>query len=223
MNKRVFVFLLFLFPALPGYSQVSWHAKAGMNFSRVSGWKNSDLKPGYQFGVGLDHYFNDHWGLQPSLMLISKGYKASGIRYIVNGHVEYGEQPENIDFEPYASYKMTENRIYFEIPVMLTYRFNISNNIKLVISGGGYAGYGIGGKLKEDDTLFKDGITRKTKTNTFYSGGGPERFDTGIAAGTTLEYNNKYTLGLIGEWGLKSTLGDYLKNQTYGLNIGYKF
>lgn len=222
LKKAVFV-LFCLFPAICGYSQVSWNVKAGMNLSRVTGWINSDLKPGYQFGVGMDYYFNDHWGLQPSLMLISKGYKVSGIRYTLDGEVGYGEEPQYSDYVAYASYKLTENRIYLEIPVLLTYRFNLSNDLKLAIGGGGYAGYGIGGKRKEDDLVFDDGKTWKYKTNTFYSGGGTDRFDTGIAAGTTFEYKSRYILGITGEWGLKPTVEDYKKNQTYGLNIGYKF
>lgn len=208
MNKRTIIFFLFLFSALCGYSQVSWHTKAGINFSRATE-SDSDLKLGYQFGIGIDSYFNDHWGIQPSLILISKGYKKKG---------------EYFDYEsPLSKYNMTENRIYIEIPIMLTYRFNLSNTLKLVLSGGGYASYGIGGKNKNTITSLKDEFKYKESHNTFSDSDGTDRFDTGLSTGTTFEYKNRYTIGLIGEWGLTSNIGNFSKNQTYGLNVGYKF
>jgi hypothetical protein len=52
-----------------------------------------------------------------------------------------------------ALYNATQNRIYLEMPLMLAYRFNLSNTMKLVINGGGYISYGIGGKWKSETTL----------------------------------------------------------------------
>ena len=78
MKKKLITTLLLLLVCLSGYSQISWNAKAGVNISNTINSGNVDFKPGYQFGFGMDYYFNDHWGIQPSLMLISKGYKIKG-------------------------------------------------------------------------------------------------------------------------------------------------
>ena len=180
-----------------------------MNLSKVTGVLGVNLKPGYQFGVGMEYFFTNHWGVQSSLMMISKGYKSEG---------EYN-YPDDWEV-PAKKYDVTDNRVYLEIPVMLAYRFNISGGVNLVLNGGGYISYGITGKHKNKITM-KDDTKADDKYNTF--SGGTEKFDTGLGAGATFEFKNKYTIGLIGEWGLRSLIGNYSKNQTYGLNIGYKF
>ena len=51
---------------------------------------------------------------------------------------------------------------------------------------------------------------------------GVEKFDTGLAAGATLEYKEKYSIGLSSDFGLQSTQSTF-KNRTYGLTFGYRF
>jgi len=219
MIKKIFTVAILLFSALYGYGQVSWNVKAGMNVSKITNHGANDMKPGYQFGVGMDYFFTDHWGIQPSLMIISKGFKDKGDYYR-----HFGDP-----IEPYPSgwsFSETQDRIYIELPVMLAYRFNISNKIKLVLNGGGYISYGIGGKHKVTN-IHEDGTEQKYSFNTFTPDFGPhgyeiERLDAGLGAGTAIEYKNRYIFSLFGAWGLnrvfyKST------NQTYGFNIGYKF
>ena len=208
MKKKLATILLLLLVSLSGYSQMSWKVKAGVNISDITNWELADYKPGYQFGVGMDYYFNDHWGIQPSLMLISKGYKIKG------------DYPPFINkSEQLKSYDITDNKVYVELPLLLTYRFNVSGKYKLIFSGGGYVGYGIAGKTKNTATLL-DGSTRKEKMDSFSEG--VEKFDTGLAAGATLEYKEKYSIGLSSDFGLQSTQSTF-KNRTYGLTFGYRF
>lgn len=210
MNQKLIIFLICLLPTLNGFSQISWNIQAGMNLSRISGYGDVDMKPGYQFGAGMDYYFNEHWGIQSSLMLISKGYGDKGNYYFPEGI----ENPAGL-----KSYDYTVNRVYVEMPVMLTYRFDISRDIKMVLSEGGFIGYGVDGRYKNKNTL-EDGSIMKESSYSFPSG--VERFDTGIRAGAALEYKNRYIFGLSGEWGLKSASGND-KNQTCGITLGYRF
>ena len=214
MKKKIISILLFLFSACYGYSQVSWNVKAGMNLSTITPMDMNEKKAGYQFGVGMDYYFTKHWGIQPSLMLISKGYKDKA-------QFDYWPPEE---WEPYPfvwkSYYYTENRVYMSMPVMLAYRFNLSNTLRLVFNGGGYISYGIAGRIKGEQTLKADDSTEKIDYSSFSAG--TKRFDTGLGAGTALEFKNRYTLNLFGELGLKNVLGG-TKNRTVGLNVGYKF
>ena len=208
MKKKLATILLLLLVSLSGYSQMSWKVKAGVNISDITNWELADYKPGYQFGVGMDYYFNDHWGIQPSLMLISKGYKIKG------------DYPPFINkSEQLKSYDITDNKVYVELPLLLTYRFNVSEKFKLIFSGGGYVAYGIAGKTKNTATLL-NGSTRKEKMDSFSEG--VEKFDTGLAAGASLEYKEKYSIGLSGDFGLQSTQSTF-KNRTYGLTFGYRF
>jgi hypothetical protein len=193
---------------MSGYSQISWNAKAGINISNIINWGEVDFKPGYQVGVGMDYYFNDHWGIQPSLMLISKGYKSKGNNYSVYFH--------NIEQK---SYELTDNKVYVELPLLLTYRFNVSEKFKLILSGGGYISYGVAGKFRYSETLL-DGTSRKINVDSFSTG--VEKFDTGLAANATLEYKDKYSIGLSSDFGLRSTQAHF-KNRTYGLTFGYRF
>ena len=210
MKKKLITTLLLLLVCLSGYSQISWNAKAGVNISNTINSGDVDFKPGYQFGVGMDYYFNDHWGIQPSLMLISKGYKIKG---------DYYFPPFMENSEKLKSYNITDNKVCVELPLLLTYRFNVSEKLKLIFSGGGYIAYGITGKFKNTNTLL-DGSKRKDKVDSFSAG--VEKFDTGLAAGAALEYNDKYSIGLSSDFGLKSTQARF-KNRTYGLSFGYRF
>ena len=208
MNKKLITILLLLISCMSGYSQISWNAKAGINISNIINWGEVDFKPGYQVGVGMDYYFNGHWGIQPSLMLISKGYKSKGNNYSVYFH--------NIEQK---SYELTDNKVYVELPLLLTYRFNVSEKFKLIFSGGGYISYGVAGKFKYSETLL-DGTSRKINVDSFSAG--VKKFDNGLAAGATLEYKNKYSIGLSSDFGLRSTEARD-KNRTYGLTFGYRF
>ena len=210
MKKKLITTLLLLLVCLSGYSQISWNAKAGVNISNTINSGDVDFKPGYQFGFGMDYYFNDHWGIQPSLLLISKGYKDKG---------DYYFPPFMENSEKLKSYHITDNKVYVELPLLLTYRFNVSEKLKLIFSGGGYIAYGITGKFKNTNTLL-DGSKRKDKVDSFSAG--VEKFDTGLAAGAALEYNDKYSIGLSSDFGLKSTQARF-KNRTYGLSFGYRF
>ena len=210
MKKKLITTLLLLLVCLSGYSQISWNAKAGINISNIINWGDVDFKPGYQVGVGMDYYFNDHWGVQPSLLLISKGYKDKG---------DYYFPPFMENSEKLKSYDITDNKVYVELPLLLTYRFNVSEKLKLIFSGGGYIAYGITGKFKNTNTLL-DGSKRKDKVDSFSAG--VEKFDTGLAAVATLEYKEKYSIGLSSDFGLQSTQSTF-KNRTYGLSFGYRF
>lgn len=212
MKKKLITTLLLLLVCLSGYSQISWNAKAGVNISNTINSGDVDFKPGYQFSVGMDYYFNDHWGIQPSLMLISKGYKIKGDNF----NSFYSAQYINQEL---MFYDITDNKVYVELPLLLTYRFNVSGKYKLIFSGGGYVGYGIAGKTKNTATLL-NGSTRKEKMDSFSEG--VEKFDTGLAAGASLEYKEKYSIGISSDFGLQSTQSTF-KNRTYGLTFGYRF
>lgn len=200
MKKAILsIFLLVTF-SVTTYSQISWNAKAGINFSTDSGG-DYDYKPGYQIGAGLEYQFNNKWSLQPSLMLITKGLKSSG-EYLP----EYGD----------GSFDIKENRMYLQLPILAAYRFSLNEGLNLVLSAGPYVAYGIGGKYTNKVT--SEGKDIPTESNTFSDT--YNRIDAGVNTGVTLEMN-KFTVGVFGEYGLVKVANG--KNISYGLNVGYKF
>ena len=249
MNKRIIAIFALLLFVLNGYGQLSWNVKAGMNMSKITGYGDKNMKPGYQFGIGMDYYFTKHWGIQPSLMIISKGDKNRGV-FIHNdypipsadgtGYGGYGGYGGYYGYyQPNATFNSTQNRMYLEMPLMLAYRFNLSRTMKFVINGGGYISYGVGGKWKNEITLiyfddsFDYGSLLENPTMRMDGSSFSERthkFDAGLGAGTSMEFKNRYILSLFGEWGLKNSYKSIYpqssmreRNQTYGLSLGYKF
>jgi opacity protein-like surface antigen len=182
-------------------AQVSWNAKAGMNLSNVTN-ADSDMKVGFNVGMGVDYAFNNTLSLQPSLLFTTKGATDSS-----------------------EGTTVTVNAMYLELPILVAARFPINTYTNVVISAGPYLGYGVGGK----SSISYSGV--ELSFNTFgkteiegYEMKGLKRFDAGLAAGVAIEFN-KFFVGLNGEFGLMNvgTSSENGKNMNFYLGVGYKF
>lgn len=218
--------IVFIFLSAKAYAQspVSFRVKAGAGIASMWG-KNTEenVKFAYKVGVGMEYGFNKTWALQPSLNFVSKGAKEDG--------KELG--------------KATVNMFYLELPVMVSARLHLTKTSNLVISGGPYVAYGVGGKTSVDVWLSIPSSTgfqkvhQKYKLNTFGSmtdgNMGCKRFDAGIGLGIAYEYR-RIVVGLEGQLGLAkihdgfSELMDIegfednaLKNLSAFVTVGYKF
>lgn len=103
---------------------------------------------------------------------------------------------------------------YLQVPVFAACKFPISDNMKLAIKAGPYVSYGLFGS----DIEWYDG----GKSNVFDSDGGFKRFDAGVIAGVSLDFNQfvigaEYSRGLTK---LDSSVSQF--NQAFGIVIGYK-
>lgn len=104
---------------------------------------------------------------------------------------------------------------YLQIPVFAAYKFPISDNMKLAIKAGPYIGYGLFGS---DIKWYGGG-----KTNIFDSDGGYDRFDAGVIAAVSLDFN-QFMIGAEYSRGLKKLdSGVSQFNQAFGIVFGYKF
>ena len=121
--KKGLIFVLFALVSIVSYSQISWNAKVGMNMSNFTGDSDTDMRVGFNVGVGMEYQFTDMWSLQPSLMFTQKGAKLGD---------------------------MKANPMYLELPVMAAARFDVANNTNVVINAGPYLACGIAGKSKVD-------------------------------------------------------------------------
>ena len=131
--KKGLIFVLFALVSIVSYSQISWNAKVGMNMSNFTGDSDTDMRVGFNVGVGMEYQFTDMWSIQPSLMFTQKGAK----------------QDEG---------KM--NPMYLEIPVLAAARFAIADNQNIVVKAGPYFAFGVAGKVKVGDEkgdFFGDG------------------------------------------------------------------
>ena len=73
--KKGLIFVLFALVSIVSYSQISWNAKVGMNMSNFTGDMDTDMRIGFNVGVGMEYQFSDMWSIQPSLMFTQKGAK----------------------------------------------------------------------------------------------------------------------------------------------------
>ena len=124
--KKGLIFVLFALVSIVSYSQISWNAKVGMNMSNFTGDMDTDMRIGFNVGVGMEYQFSDMWSIQPSLMFTQKGAKQDEVKM---------------------------NPMYLEIPVLAAARFAIADNQNIVVKAGPYFAFGIAGKCK---IVFKD-------------------------------------------------------------------
>lgn len=208
--KKGLIFVLFALVSLVSFSQISWNAKVGMNMSNFTGDMDTDMKVGFNVGVGMEYQFTEMWSIQPSLMFTTKGAKYDG--------------DFSID-DASAKAEVTMNPMYLELPIMAAARFAIADNMNIVISAGPYLAYGIGGKLKVKATASYEGESASETTKTdIFGDDGFDRFDFGLGVGAALEIN-KFFVGLNGEFGLTKLVdGDGApKNTNFSIGVGYKF
>ena len=192
--KKGLIFVLFALVSIVSYSQISWNAKVGMNMSNFTGDMDTDMRIGFNVGVGMEYQFSDMWSIQPSLMLTQKGAKIK-------------EDGETMKFNP----------MYLEIPVFAAARFAVADNQNIVVKAGPYFAFGVAGKVKVGDDkadFFGDGDDQF----------GGKRFDCGIGVGVAYEINKFFIdltgeFGLT-----KIYDGDGApKNINFSIGVGYKF
>lgn len=196
--KKGLIFVLFALVSIVSYSQISWNAKVGMNMSNYTGDMDTDMKIGFNVGVGMEYQFSDMWSIQPSLMLTQKGAKIK-------------EDGETMKFNP----------MYLEIPVLAAARFAVADNQNIVVKAGPYFAFGVAGKVKVGDDkadFFGDGDDQF----------GGKRFDCGIGVGVAYEIGKFFVgldgeFGFTNVVDFKSDEISNPKNMNFSIGVGYKF
>lgn len=196
--KKGLIFVLFALVSIVSYSQVSWNAKVGMNMSNFTGDMDTDMKIGFNVGVGMEYQFTETWSIQPSLMFTQKGGK-------------YDIDNETLKFNP----------MYLEIPVLAAARFAVADNQNIVVKAGPYFAFGIAGKVKVGDEkadFFGDGDDQY----------GAKRFDCGVGVGVAYEIGKFFVgldgeFGFTNVIDFKEDGVSNPKNMNFSIGVGYKF
>lgn len=169
--------------------------KAGLNLSNITSGKgsydNTKTKAGFHAGITLDYAFSSHW------------YLISGVEYTFKGiKVELNPDNQNI------------TAAYVQLPLLAGFKFQLSNDMAILVNTGPYFAYGIHGKIKEGSY----------KQDTF-SDIALKKFDCGINIGATLEWE-KLCFSLGGELGFVNIMqkgNDKAETRNFTLSVGYKF
>jgi len=200
--------------------KVSWGVRAGMNLSNIgdkyTGESKADYEQdfktrvGFNIGVVMDWNLSEHFTIQPGLYFTTRG----------------GKLEENDD-----DYNEKWRASYLQLPVLASYRFNLSDKVKWHINAGPYIACGLGGKVKwEEDTDKGDyKIFKTTDTDSDEEGGGVKRFDAGLNFGTGISINKVY-IGVSYDLGLANILDDKqwgkdykARNRNFAITLGYNF
>lgn len=201
---------------------VTFGVRVGGNLSSIGGdlGKVYDKsKFGFHAGVSVDIPILKSFGINTGLYYVTKGAKFTD-----------GDDEGDIDYKT-ATYKV--NTGYLEIPILASYRYNFTDDVRLEIDLGPYIAYGINGKYKVDGGEAED---REGDGVDFFGDNGYKRFDAGLAFGAAVTFSQFY-VGLHYEVGLANMarnveveIGDVsvktdvtAKNNNFLFTVGYNF
>lgn len=179
---------------------ITFGVRAGLNFANMS-WEEDhsslslDSRTAFNVGLSVDFPLLQSMYIQSGLYLSSKGCK-----------------------EKSGSEEITMSPMYLEIPVLASYRYDISESTQLQLNVGPYFGYGIGGKYEAekgdysyDEDFFEDDDVKK--------------FDCGLQIGAGVTFGKVY-VGCGYQFGMANIIDDSdlsVKHKNFMINVGYNF
>jgi len=193
---------------------------------------------GFHIGAVADIKITDFLYVQPGIMLSSKGTE-------IENEDEDEQTSSGNSQKSNRKYNYSMNPYYIDVPIMLSLKGALADNLALRVQAGPYLGFGLFGGAESsykserysngvpDQGNFDpdNGAKRKVK-NVFsptdeekeeFEFGGLSRFNCGLSFGIGIEYSNFY-LGVSYNYGLTSLESkyDYNNSNTYEIMPGYE-
>lgn len=190
---------------------VTFGVRAGLNFANMS--LSDQEGGGATLSPGCRTTF--HVGLIADIPLMQSLYVQTGL-YLQNKGYKYEED----------GYTETAKPMYLEIPVLASYRYDLSDALQLQVNVGPYFGYGLGGKVKAEFEHYGD-----DEADFFGDDDdqfGAKRFNCGLQFGAGLTLNSHYYLGFAYQLGLTNNIKtgddyDKAKDRNWMVSLGYNF
>lgn len=172
------------------FGKQSISVRAGLNISKIkTDGMTFDGKAGFHVGGVYQHLLTSQAPIyiETGLYVSQKGFSAD------------------------SDYKA--NAFYFEVPLLVNYKFLAGDEFIIYPSAGFYYGLGFAGKMK----------TGGVKSDTFGDNGFMERSDFGVRGTCTLEWRS-YLASVGYDYSLfDAGKGGKAKNRTFFISVGYKF
>lgn len=178
---------------------ISFGIKGGLNMSNFGGddiSKNVDDKNmilGFNAGVTLDYQLAGSLYLMTGLDFTTKGAKYDLLKV--------GNSTTSLKFNP----------MYVQLPIHLGFKVPLADDLNIVLRGGVFAAYGVGGKMKVD--VDGDNSTTNLTEVDLFDDNGLNKFDFGVGLGAGVELG-KLSLGIGYDLGLANILGDFSIDNT---------
>lgn len=222
---------------------VKFDVHAGINMSSISVndngmelWDMEDgdtkMNVGFNVGVGVTFPVNDMFSLKSGLDFTMKG-----------GKIEESYAEDDMSYED----TYTAKAYYLQIPVLASFGFNASDNLRIEANVGPYLAFGVGGKVTNDyygtyqgehDSFSEDFDLFGDKG--WYVGedeepgdAGMKRLDVGLKFGADVIFSERYKVGLSYDLGLTNIMDKKiwsdegvegsLKTRNLSISVGYIF
>lgn len=201
---------------LNGSQASKFGIKVGMNFptmritgDNVEGKRNLSMSTNYQLTGFVDFNVSPSFSFQPGISIQGKGYKTS-----------------NFASTSIANQGITQSVTWLEVPLKLMGKIQAGPG-NLILGGGGYGAYGLGGQAK--GSFLNEGLNQTTVRKVqFDSTPDIKRIDYGVnmTAGYQLQnglsFDTSYSMGLNNLMPTNST-NTQGYNRVVSFSLGYSF
>lgn len=191
--KKLFMMVALAFTTLSMNAQEDskFNAYVGVGASTVVGDDTKGDKYAFSYKIGLtyDLSLSERFSIIPGLELVNKSFNEDGIDGTINMY-------------------------YAQIPVLASFKINVSDDNQLAIKAGPYAAFGLFGS---DLTYYGGKSVNVFDKNMF------DRFEAGIKAGISYEFSS-YSIGAEYSRSFTKMASDTdAYHQAFGAVFGYKF
>lgn len=224
--KQLFLFcVVTLLASTVTFGQWSLGPKAGVNFShaQVVGLNNSirpDVKwlAGGQGGIMAEYSFNEAFSLVSEVNYTEKGFETAA---------SYDLNFQEIEIPIGLAAEMRLR--YIDVPLIAKYTFYCSPRLKAYVTGGGYFGYGINGRLRTKARVILDLNLSNTTLNLANENFDRTEFGGLIGGGIELPVSNgKFIIDARYSHAYNPLVDDFLvdirlRNRGFSLGLGYTY
>ncbi len=208
--------------------KISYGIRAGLNVSNIAGEYGPDSgdkldldsRVGFHVGGVVDIPITNGFYVQPGLLFTTRGAKDK-YTYSESGYSE----------ESSAKYRP----MYLQIPVLASFRADVSESVNIQVNVGPHFAFGLGGKCKSEYSD-SDGLSDSEKYPFFGTSTeneehfGAKRFDVGLSFGAGVTFRKHYYIGIVYDLGLMNMAIDKewskdakFHNRNFSIQLGYNF
>lgn len=213
--------------------KITYGVRAGLNISNIGGEYGPDSddeldfdsRAGFHIGGIVDIPITNGFYVQPGLLFTTRGAKDS-----------YSYSEEGYSEESSTKYKP----MYLEIPVLASFRADVSRSVNVQVNVGPHFAFGLGGNRKYEYSD-SDGDSGSNKIPVFGKSTsdseeddinrfGMKRFDFGLTFGAGVTIKKHYYVGIAYDLGLvnmaiEEQWGKDAKfhNRNFSIQVGYNF